>query len=297
MNEHTFAGFVALVGRPNVGKSTLINHLIGEKISITSKKPQTTRHRIWGVYTHDNHQIVFVDTPGLHQKYKYKLNRYMNRVAMHSINDVDAIVFMVEALVWKEDDEWILSLLKKLQMPIILLINKVDEIKDKSFLLPFVEKLNEKMQFHETFLISALKKDDLTDFKNCLIKLLPESPFLFPEDQLTDRGELFQISEVIREKLFRFLGQEIPYNVTVTIDQCKHEEKIIRIAATVWVERDGQKKIVIGEAGEKLKRIATQARLDLEKYFDKKVFLQVWVKVKSGWMDDEKLLHRFGYEE
>src|SRR5574337_1247974 len=186
----------------------------------------------------------------------------MNRVARNAMNDVEAIVFMVEALSWKEDDEWILSILKKATVPVILVVNKVDEIKDKSFLLPFVEKINEKMQFHQVFLISALKKDDLTEFKNCLVKLLPESPFLFPEDQLTDRGELFQVSEIIREKLFRFLVQEVPYNVTVTIDQCKREAKIIRIAATIWVEREGQKKIVIGEKGEKLKQIATQARLD-----------------------------------
>lgn len=297
MNQQTRAGFVALVGRPNVGKSTLINLLVGEKISIISKKPQTTRHRIWGVCTEGNNQIIFVDTPGLHRKHKYQLNRYMNRVALHSIDDVDAIVFMVEALTWKEDDDWILSILEKATVPVILLINKVDEVKDKSLLLPFVENLTKKMNFHQVFLISALKGDDLTAFKNCLIQLLPESPFLFPEDQITDKNESFLVAEIIREKLFRFLGQELPYNTTVTIDQIKREDKIIRVAATIWVEREGQKKIVIGEGGEKLKKIATQARLELENFFTRKVFLQTWVKVKSGWMDDEKLLHRFGYEE
>lgn len=297
MKEINFSGFAAIIGRPNVGKSTLLNHLIGQKISITSRKPQTTRHRILGIKTINDQQIIYVDTPGIHRKIPRVLNKYMNRVANSSLKDVDVILFLVEALKWNEDDEWIVNKLKKLNIPVILVVNKVDQVKEKSELLPFIDSVKEKYKFSEIIPISAKHMTNLEGMEHTLAKYLPEGPALFPHGQITDRSERFLSAEIIREKLMRFLGQELPYSLTVEIDQFKLVKGVVHIAATIFVEKAGQKKIVIGEKGEKLKQIGQQSRLDLEKLLGQKVFLQLWVKVKSGWADDARMLKSFGYTD
>jgi GTP-binding protein Era len=294
--KQEFCGYVAIIGRPNVGKSTLLNHLIGQKISITSKKPQTTRHQILGIKTFDNTQIIYVDTPGLHRQEGRALNRYMNRVAAQVIFDVDVIVFVVEVGKWSADDEAVLQKLKKTEVPIILAVNKIDHLRDKNDLLPELEKLSQKMSFAAVVPVSALKSGNLEALQKTIISLLPENPHLFPEDQITDRSERFCATELIREKLMRFLGQEVPYQLTVMIEKFAWEKKILHIAAVIYVEREPHKQIVIGEKGERLKQIGTQARLELERFFQAKVFLQLWVKVKQGWSDSEQHLREFGYD-
>lgn len=296
-SQKTYCGYVALVGRPNVGKSTLLNALMDSKVSITSKKPQTTRHRILGVSTEGNYQTLYIDTPGMHRGEKKQLNRYMNRSAQSALHDVDVILFLISAMQWKEDDAWILKQLESCTCPVILLINKVDRVTDKSLLLPFIETLNEKMPFAAVIPISATKGINLLESKKEMQKFLPESVFLFPEDMTTDRDLSFRVTELIREKLFRFLGQEVPYEITVTLDRMTQEKGVHHIYTTVWVNTLGQKKIIIGAAGETLKKIATLARLDIEKLVGGKVFLRVWCKVKKGWTDDANALQQFGYND
>lgn len=289
-------GFIALIGKPNVGKSTLLNHLLGQKISITSRKPQTTRHHILGIKTTENAQLIFVDTPGLHQKSLHALNRYMNRAASRKMMDADVIVFMLDATSWHADDEWILAKIKKLNMPVVLAINKVDTIKDKAELLPHIEKLQEEFQFKSIVPISAKNETNLTELENAISQLLPQSEYFYSPEQITDRSERFLAAEIVREKLMRHLGQELPYSTTVQIEQFKQEPKILRIAALILVERESQKAIIIGKNGEGLKHIGKLARLDMEKMFSQKVFLQLWVKVKRGWADDERALKSLGYD-
>ncbi|MFT6986152.1 MAG: GTP-binding protein Era [Psychromonas sp.] len=289
-------GLIAIVGRPNVGKSTLINALLGQKVSITSRKAQTTRHRILGIDTEGDYQTIFVDTPGLHVEEKRAINRLMNRAASSSINDVEMVVFVVEGTHWNEDDEMVLSKFKYLKCPVILAVNKIDNVQDKELLLPHLEGLGKLYNFKHILPMSAKKGDNIEKIRQWAQEVLPESEHYFPEDYITDRSSRFMASEIVREKLMRFLGDELPYSVTVEIEQFKQQANgVLHINALILVERDGQKRMVIGNKGEKLKAISMQSRLDMEELFDSKVFLEVWVKVKSGWADDMRALHSLGY--
>jgi GTP-binding protein Era len=288
-------GYIALIGRPNVGKSTLLNHLLGYKLSITSRKPQTTRHRILGIKTTDEMQAVFVDTPGIHQGGNRAMNRYMNRTASMSILDVDVIVWVTDIQEWNENDGVILDKLKETKVPVILALNKIDKLGDKGLLLPRVEELSTRFPFKEIIPLSALKNDNLERLESLIYELLPEGVPFYPEDQVTDRTERFLASEIVREKLFRKLGQELPHAITVEIESYEDSEKLVRIHAIIWVERDGQKTIVIGENGKVLKTIGQRARIDIEQLVGKKVYLGLWVKVKKGWSDNERALQSLGY--
>lgn len=291
------SGYVAIVGRPNVGKSTLLNRILGQKISITSRKPQTTRHQIIGVKTLGEAQVIYVDTPGLHKEQKHALNRYMNKAATAALKDVDMVVFVVERTAWTDEDQMVLDKLKSLSCPVLLAINKVDLVADKDLLLPHIKKLSAKMDFAEIVPIAAALGNNVAALEKTIAARLPEGIHYFPEDQITDRSERFLAAELVREKIMRRLGDEIPYQVTVEIEQFKHEEKLLRISALILVQRDGQKKIIIGKQGEQLKAIGRDARLDMERLFDTKVMLSLWIKVKSGWSDDERALRSLGYEE
>ena len=288
-------GFVAIVGRPNVGKSTLLNHLLKQKISITSRKPQTTRHRILGINTAGQYQTLFVDTPGMHQEERKQLNRVMNETILTALHDVDAILFVVERTVFNAGDELVLSHLLSLKVPVILVINKVDLISDKPQLLPHIEELAKKLPFKEIVPVSALGGHNLDALEALVHECLPVGPFLFPEDQVTDRSSRFLAAELIREKVTRQLGDELPYEITVEIEQFQHEGKVLHIHGLILVDKPGQKKILVGKDGDRLKRIGIAAREDMEKAFDKKVMLNLWVKVKSGWADDERALQSLGY--
>ncbi|MCW8994593.1 MAG: GTPase Era [Psychromonas sp.] len=289
-------GLVAIVGRPNVGKSTLINALLGQKVSITSRKAQTTRHRILGIDTDGDYQTIFVDTPGLHIEEKRAINRLMNRAAASSISDVEMVIFVVEGTHWNEDDEMVLSKLQYLKCPVILAINKIDNVEDKELLLPHLEELGKRYPFQHILPMSAKSGDNVEKIRKWAQQALPESEHYFPDDYITDRSSRFMAAEIVREKLMRFLGDELPYSVTVEIEQFKQQANgVLHINALILVERDGQKRMVIGNKGEKLKSISKQARLDMEELFDAKVFLEVWVKVKSGWSDDMRALHSLGY--
>jgi len=290
-------GLIAIVGRPNVGKSTLMNNILEQKISITSKKPQTTRHRILGIHTEDHEQVIYVDTPGLHKEEKRAINKLMNKAASSALGDVELVLFVVEAMKWHDDDEMVLNKIIRSKQPVVLLINKVDEIKHKEELMPFLQKVSAKHNFEQIIPISAEKGTNVQAIKDLVSDYLPENPFFFPEDDVTDRSSRFMAAEIVREKLMRFLGEELPYSVTVEIEQFKWDEKIWRINALILVEREGQKKMVIGAKGEKLKIIGRDARQDLEKLLDEKVYLELWVKVKSGWADDERALRSLGYGE
>ena len=294
--EKTYCGFVAIVGRPNVGKSTLLNKLLGQKVSITSRKPQTTRHRILGIDTQGAYQTIFVDTPGLHIEEKRAINRLMNRAATSSLGDVEMVVFVVDGTHWTDDDEMVLNKLRHMHCPVVLAVNKVDVIKDKEILLPHLQMLAQKGNFAEILPISAEKGTNVDKIRDMAKRLLPEGQHYFPDDYITDRSSRFMASEIIREKLMRFTGEELPYSVTVEIERFKVEDDgLFHINALILVEREGQKKMVIGNKGEKLKVIGTEARLDMERLFGQRVFLELWVKVKSGWADDERALRSLGY--
>ncbi len=293
----TYCGFVAIVGRPNVGKSTLLNHLLHQKISITSRKPQTTRHRILGIHTEGKYQCIYVDTPGLHSREGKTLNRVMNETVLSTLNDVDAVLFVVEQLAFNAGDEMVLEHLQKIQVPVFLIINKVDLMQDKALLLPQIEKLSQRYSFAEIIPASALGGHNLETLENLVIQTLPASPFLFPEDQVTDRSSRFLASELIREKVTRQLGDELPYEVTVEIERFQQEGNTLHIHGLILVDKAGQKKILVGKDGERLKSIGSAARADMEEAFSTKVMLNLWVKVKSGWADDERALHSLGYIE
>ena len=294
--SNTYAGLIAIVGRPNVGKSTLLNALLWQKISITSKKPQTTRHRILGILTEENRQAILVDTPGLHTEEKRAINRLMNRAASSSIAEVELIMFLVEGTHWTQDDELVLTKVKQSGTPCILVVNKTDNISDKDELLPHLKKLGEMHEFTEIVPISASKGHGVDTIRQLCLTTLPEGTFWFPEDHITDRSSRFMASEIIREKLIRFTGDELPYSITVEIEQFKMDDKgIIHINALILVERETQKRMVIGNRGERLKTIGQEARRDMENLFESKVFLETWVKVKSGWADDERALRSLGY--
>ena len=289
-------GYVAIVGRPNVGKSTLLNHIVGQKISITSSRAQTTQHRITGILTTSGSQLVFVDTPGFQNQHVNALNRAMNRSVKRSLEAVDAVLFVIEAGHFDERDAIVLELLPH-DRPVFLVINKIDRLADKAQLLPFMEKVASKFPFAAIIPVSAEKNLQLDQLVKAVEPALPEGGPLFGEDEITERSERFLASELVREKLFRLLGDEIPYSTAVEIEQFKMEGEMRRIHALILVDKPNQKAIVIGRGGEKLKAIATQARRDMEKLFDGKVFLEIWVKVKSGWSDDERVIKSLGYEE
>ena len=288
-------GVIAIVGRPNVGKSTLMNHLLGQKISITSRKPQTTRHRIHGILTEDNCQMVFADTPGIHRDGGRALNKYMNQAAVSALGGVDIVCFMVDALKWTEADQYVLSLLPRDDTPVLLLINKIDTLEDKAQLLPHIERLAALYPFAAVIPVSALREGGLDDLRDELKKRLPEAPFWFDEDQITDRSLRFMVAEIIREKVVRQLGQEVPHQVAVEIEIWNDTERLTEIGASILVERSGQKKILIGHQGERIKKIGIQARQDIETLIDRQVMLNLWVKVKTGWSDNDRALRSLGY--
>lgn len=288
-------GYVAIVGRPNVGKSTLLNHMLGQKISITSRKPQTTRNTVVGIKTEGNIQIVFVDTPGLHLNQPKAINRYMNRAASTAIKDVDVVVFVVDKLQWTDEDELVARQVSQARCPVILAVNKVDQIEHKETLLPHLEMLAEKVKAAEIVPLSALRDINLDRLEQLLIAHMPEGVHLYPDDQITDRSSRFMAAEIVREKITRQLGDELPYQMAVEIEEFVHEGSLLTIAALILVEREGQKKILIGDKGERIKLVGQQARIDMEKLFETKVMLKLWVKVKSGWSDDERALRSLGY--
>ena len=289
------SGFIAIVGRPNVGKSTLLNHLIGQKISITSRKAQTTRHRIHGIYTDEHSQFVFVDTPGFQTKHLNALNRGMNRVVTSSLRDVQVVLYVLEALRYDERDQQVLKLLPD-NRPVLLVINKIDEVADKGQLFAFADRIAQDFKFAAIVPVSAKLGSKIEELRDAIRTHLPEGEMFYDKDDITDRSERFLAAEMLREKIFRFTGDELPYSTSVVIEQFKMEGKLRRISAAVLVDREAHKAMLIGKKGEKLKEIATQARLDMEKMFDGKVFLEVFVKLRSGWADDERVLRSLGYE-
>lgn len=289
---------IAIVGRPNVGKSTLLNKIVEQKVSITSRKPQTTRHRIMGIHTEDNYQAVYVDTPGLHIDEKRAINRLMNRAASSSIGDVELIIFVVEGTLWNQDDEMVLKKVKDSGRPVLVVMNKSDQVKEKEEILHHMQWLSEQHEFVGIVPVSAKIGKNIDMVKEEVRNRLPECEFYFPDDYVTDRSMRFLAAEIVREKLMRFMGDELPYSVTVEIEQFKWQDNgVWQINALILVERESQKRMVIGNKGEKLKVIGREARRDLEDMLDNKVFLELWVKVKSGWADDERALRSLGYGE
>ena len=286
---------MAIVGRPNVGKSTLLNHILGQKLCITSRKPQTTRHTLLGIKTKDNIQVIFVDTPGIHTNQERAINRVMNRSAASVIADVDLVIFVVDRFEWSEADEYVAKYLSNNQVPVIVAVNKVDMIEDKDALLPHLKFLASKVNAAEFIPLSALRKTNLDELEAKIQTYIPQKMHLYPEDQITDRSERFLAAEIVREKITRQLGAEVPYQVTVEIEQFRVEGKMTYIDALILVERDGQKKIIIGTKGERIKKIGEQARADIESLLDSKVMLRTWVKIRSGWSDDERALRSLGY--
>ncbi|WP_407410365.1 GTPase Era [Acinetobacter sp.] len=303
------SGFVAIVGRPNVGKSTLMNHILGQKLSITSRKPQTTRHKIVGIDSREKSQAVFVDTPGMHKKEVRAINKMMNRAAHSALRDVNLVLFVLDADKWTQNDDLVLEKLKHADMPVILVINKIDTLENKNHALPLIQERAKLMNFAEIVPVSALRGANLDHLRDTIAKYLPFQPPLYSLDQLTDRSERFLASEIIREKIMRQLGEELPYDLTVQIESFKTEEATLNektgrmkapctyIDATIFVDRAGQKAIVIGEKGAKLKKIGMDARVDMEKMFEQKIMLTLWVKVKGGWSDDERALKSLGYSD
>jgi len=292
----TRCGFVAVIGRPNVGKSTLINAIMGTKISIVTHKPQTTRHRILAVHTDGDTQIVFVDTPGIHRKAAKAMNRLMNRTAVNALADADLVLFVVEATHWTDEDDDIVNRLRATETPVVAVLNKVDRVHPKERLLEAIATLSNRHQFAEIFPISALKKDNLDALMAVIPKFLPESPQLFPQEMQTDRSAEFQAAEVIREKLMLMLHQEVPYGLTVQIESYESDDERLTISAIIWVARDSQKGIVVGKGGKVLKTVGQSARLELREKLDCRVHLELWVKVKDNWSDNERDLMRLGYE-
>ncbi|MBV1877237.1 MAG: GTPase Era [Pseudomonadales bacterium] len=290
-------GYVAIIGRPNVGKSSLLNRILGQKLSITSKKPQTTRHKLLGIKTTDLSQILYVDTPGIHKEEKRAINRYMNQAAKGVVRDVDTVILVTDRTDWQKNDQEAADSLKGGRGQLIIAINKVDLLKDKTSLLPHLASMHERFPAAEIIPISAENGENLDALEAAVEKTLPYGDFLFAEDQLTDRSERFLVAEVIREKIMRQLGEELPYAVTIQIESFKVRGKVIHIDGIVFVERDGQKAILIGKNGAKLKRIGTDARVSIERLLDQKVMLKLWVKVKSGWSDDERALKSLGYDD
>ncbi|GGO82435.1 GTPase Era [Marinobacterium nitratireducens] len=295
-SEH--CGYVAIVGRPNVGKSTLLNRILGQKLSITSRKPQTTRHQILGIKTEGDLQVVYVDTPGLHREQGKALNRYMNKAASDALRDVDLVVFLVDRTAWTDEDELVLKKVARVRCPVVLAVNKVDQLKDKAELLPHLEALTAKLEFAEIVPLSAKSGHNVDRLEEIVAEKMPPGMHFYPEDQITDRSSRFVAAELVREKLMRNLGDEIPYGTTVEIEEfVMHEDGLLTISALILVEREGQKRIVIGDKGARLKTIGRDARLEMERMFDCKVMLNLWVKVRKGWADDDRALRSLGYDD
>ena len=292
-------GLVAIVGRPNVGKSTLLNALVGQKVSITSKKAQTTRHRIMGVRTLESSQFIFIDTPGFQTKHNAALNRSLNKAVLGAVGDVDLILFVVEAGRFSLDDAKVLNLLPA-HTPVVLVANKLDRVHRRSELAPWLKSMQERFDFAEYVPMSAQSKKDIEKLLEICSPYLPKQPWWYDKEMLTDRSERFLVTEIIREKLFRLTGDELPYTSAVALDQFKEEEqpsgRFIHISASIVVDRDAHKAMVIGEGGERIKRIGTDARRDLERLLEAKIYLELWVKVRSGWADDEARVRAYGYE-
>ncbi|OGV26590.1 MAG: GTPase Era [Legionellales bacterium RIFCSPHIGHO2_12_FULL_37_14] len=295
MENKPHCGTITLVGRPNVGKSTLLNAILGTKLSITSRKPQTTRHAILGIHTVPNYQCIFVDTPGFHLAKKKLLNRLMNKTAINSLIGVDVIGFIIEACIFKPEDVALLELIKAANLPCVLIINKVDLLKDQNLLLPFMQKIQENFAFAALVPISAKKNMQIAALIKVFHSMIPLGEPRYSEDLYTDRSRSFLCAEILREKIFRLCGQELPYGSSVIIESYEESVTLDKIHALIIVDKESHKRMVIGEKGKRLKQIATSARLDMEKLLDKKVFLQCFCKVKSGWLDDAKLLTQFGY--
>ncbi|KAF1702720.1 GTPase Era [Pseudoxanthomonas kaohsiungensis] len=299
MQDSHRCGSVAVIGRPNVGKSTLVNALVGAKVSIVSNRPQTTRHRLLGIATVEGGQLLLVDTPGLHRgegRFKASaMSRVMNRAARGAVEDVDAALMVVEAGRWDEEDTLVFNVLRDGGIPVVLAVNKVDRLKDKSALLPFLAQVSAGRDFAAIHPVSALKRKGLEALVADLLKLVPEAPPVYAEDEITDRSQRFLAGELVREQLMRQLGDELPYATTVEIERFAEDGELLRIGAVVWVEREGQKPIVIGKGGARLREIGSKARQHMERLFGRKVFLETWVRVREGWSDDEAALKAFGY--
>jgi GTPase len=291
------AGHVAVIGRPNVGKSTLVNALVGAKVSITSNRPQTTRHRLLGIATFEHGQLLLVDTPGIHREQKRAMNRWMNRAARGALEGVDGAVLVIEAGRWDDEDTLAYDALREAGVPVVLAVNQVDRIKDKTTLLPFLAKVSEGREFTSVHPVSALKRKGLEPLVDSLLALMPEQPPLYAEDEITDKSQRFLAGELVREQLMRLLGAELPYATTVEIERFVEEGRMLRIGAVIWVEREGQKAIVIGKGGERLREIGSRAREQMERLFGAKVFLETWVRVREGWSDDEAALRTLGYHD
>ncbi|MFC4312145.1 GTPase Era [Steroidobacter flavus] len=294
--ENYRCGFAAIVGRPNVGKSTLLNAMLHRKVSIVSPKPQTTRHRILGILTRPTEQIIFVDTPGIHSGARRAMNRHMNRAALSSLADADINLFVVESLSWSEEDQRVLEALKEQKRPIILVLSKVDKVQPRERMLPFIQEMNRRADFVEVVPLSALKNSNLEQLPSIIAKHLPLGPPHFPPEQVTDRSPEFQAAEIVREKLTLRLRQELPYGLTVALEQFKEEDGRLLVNAVIWVERTGQKAIVIGQGGEQLKEVGRSARIEMSNLFGRPVHLELWVKVKENWSDNEMALKQLGYE-
>ncbi|NVK12457.1 MAG: GTPase Era [Gammaproteobacteria bacterium] len=292
----TRCGFIAIVGRPNVGKSTLLNRILGQKLAITSRKPQTTRHRMLGIHTEDQTQFVFVDTPGIHKSTGRALNDYMNKEAVDSLRDVDAAIFVVDRMRWTDEDEHVFELLKKSKTPIILAINKVERLENKNEVFPYISELSNRHDFASIIPISALQGVQVDALLKAVEPHVPPSPMFFSEDQITDKSSRFLAAEIVREKITRQLGDELPYQMTVEIESFKDQGNVLDIHAVILVERDGQKRIVVGKQGSRIKLIGQEARKDMERLFDRKIMLHTFVKVKRGWSDDERALKSLGYD-
>lgn len=291
----TRCGFVAIVGRPNVGKSTLLNVILGQKVSITSFKPQTTRHQILGIKTEQKKQTVYVDTPGIHHGAHKALNRQMNKVAHQAMLDVNAIIFVIEALKWTNEDDKVLKMVKEHSAPIMIAINKIDLVKEKAQLLAFMQEISEKLPQAEMVPFSAKRSQQIDVIESWVNQYIPMSPFYFPEDQLFNHTERFHLSEIIREKLMRQLSQELPYAIDVQIEALEHQDRIVHIHALIYAEREGQKPIIVGKKGQMLRDIGTKSREEMERFYGKKVCLKLWVKVKEGWSDNRHALQEMGY--
>ena len=297
MNGESFrCGFIAVVGRPNVGKSTLINNILGSKVSIVTPKPQTTRHRILAVDTHDNYQAIYVDTPGIHRKASKAMNRLMNRTATNALADADLVFFMTEAGRWTEEDQDVLERLQEVSVPVIAILNKIDKVHPREALLEALAEMSARREFSEVMPMSARRQDDVARLVGLVPNFLPVSEPLFPDDMITDRSENFLVAEVIREKLTLALRQEVPYGLTVQVERSVRDEKGVQINAVIWVERDSQKGIVVGKGGSLLKSVGRAARLELKEQLGVPVHIELWVKVKDNWADSEKDLLRLGYE-
>ena len=291
------AGHVAVIGRPNVGKSTLINGLVGTKVSITSDRPQTTRHRMLGIATFDAGQLVLVDTPGIHGAQNKAMSRVLNRAARGALEGVDAAMLVVEAGRWDAEDDMAFAALSQASVPVVLVVNKTDRLRDKAELLPYLSSVTEGREFAAVHPLSALRRKGLEELVETLLSLLPEQPALYDADDVTDRSMRFLAAEFVREQLMRQLGAELPYASAVEIERFEEDGAMFRIGAVIWVERESQKAIVIGKGGARLRNIGTNAREQMEKLFDRKVFLETWVRVRQGWSNDEAALRALGYSE